>query len=404
MGAINAEIFLDRVPRTASNFIDLAQTGFYDGLHFHRVIPGFMNQFGCPNSKDPKSKRSGTGGPRDGTFKNLKTGATETRSNGGNIKDENIDKTSNSPGTLSMANTGQPNSGGSQFFMNVAKNDNLDWFTGGQSKHPVFGKLCSKEDYAIAVAISKVRTQNDNPVQPIKMISVTVEGVAGGPSAGAAGAEAPKAPASSNPIATFTTSMGAINAEIFLDRVPRTASNFIDLAQSGFYDGLHFHRVIPGFMNQFGCPNSKDPRSNRSGTGGPRDGTFKNLKTGATETRSNGGNIKDENIDKTSNKPGTLSMANTGQPNSGGSQFFMNVAKNDNLDWFTGGQSKHPVFGKLCSKEDFAIAVAISKVRTQNDNPVQPIKMLSVTVKMPRPAGGAADGESPTKKLKGLAM
>merc|ERR1719407_316096 len=119
-----------------------------------------------------------------------------------------------------------------------------------------------------------------------------------------------------NPTAVFDTTMGKIEAEIYLDRVPITASNFIDLAESGFYNGLHFHRVIPGFMNQFGCPNSKDPKSKRSGTGGPRDGTFKNLKTGATETRSNGGNIKDENIDKTSNAPGTLSMANTGAPNS----------------------------------------------------------------------------------------
>merc|ERR1719502_345634 len=146
-----------------------------------------------------------------------------------------------------------------------------------------------------------------------------------------------------NPIATFDTSMGTFTAEIYLDRVPRTASNFIDLSQSGFYDGLHFHRVIPGFMNQFGCPHSRDPKSKRSGTGGPRDGTFKNLKTGATETRSNGGNIKDENIDKTSNKPGTLSMANTGQPNSGGSQFFLNVAHNNFLDWFDkSSPSAHP--------------------------------------------------------------
>ena len=105
--------------------------------------------------------------------------------------------------------------------------------------------------------------------------------------------------------------------------MPITASNFIDLAQSGFYNGIHFHRVIPGFMDQFGCPYAKDPTSRRAGTGGPPDGTFKNLVTGATETRSNGGNIKDENIDRTSNKPGTLSMANTGQPNSGGSQFFL---------------------------------------------------------------------------------
>ena len=53
-----------------------------------------------------------------------------------------------------------------------------------------------------------------------------------------------------NPVASFKTSMGTIKAEIYLDRVPRTASKFIDLANSGFYNGLHFHRVIPGFMRK----------------------------------------------------------------------------------------------------------------------------------------------------------
>merc|ERR1711908_78501 len=96
-----------------------------------------------------------------------------------------------------------------------------------------------------------------------------------------------------NPVATFETTMGEFEAEIYLDRVPITASNFIDLCQSGFYEGIHFHRVIPGFMNQFGCPHAKDPKSKRAGTGGPPDGTFQNLKTGGTEKRENGGNIKD---------------------------------------------------------------------------------------------------------------
>merc|ERR1719217_432421 len=170
-----------------------------------------------------------------------------------------------------------------------------------------------------------------------------------------------------NPTAIFNTTEGEIEAEIYLDRVPRTASNFIDLANSGFYDGIHFHRVIPGFMNQFGCPFAKDPSSRRAGTGGPKDGTFKNLKTGETERRFNGGNIKDENISKDTNAPGTLSMANTGSPNTGGSQFFMNVANNDFLDWFSPGESKHPVFGKITTGYD--VCVAISKVRTLNDNP-----------------------------------
>merc|ERR1712021_300161 len=104
-----------------------------------------------------------------------------------------------------------------------------------------------------------------------------------------------------NPIATFTVSGGAtgsFKAEIYLDKVPITASNFIDLAKTGFYNGVHFHRVIPGFMNQFGCPNAKDPKARNAGQGGPPDGTFKNLATGATEKRTNGGNIQDENISK----------------------------------------------------------------------------------------------------------
>merc|ERR1719262_455713 len=152
-----------------------------------------------------------------------------------------------------------------------------------------------------------------------------------------------------NPIATLNTTMGEIKVELFLDRVPITASNFIDLARTGFYDGIHFHRVIPGFMDQFGCPHAKDPASRRAGTGGPPDGQFKNLATGGMEARSNGGNIKDENISRDSNEPGTLSMANTGSPNTGGSQFFINVVHNDFLDWFSPGESKHPVFGKVVS-------------------------------------------------------
>merc|ERR1712151_1452341 len=99
----------------------------------------------------------------------------ERRSNGGNIKDENISKDSNAPGTLSMANTGSPNTGGSQFFINVANNKNLDWFSPGESKHPVFGKIIEGMD--VAERISKVRTRDDNPVNPIKMNSIKISGL-----------------------------------------------------------------------------------------------------------------------------------------------------------------------------------------------------------------------------------
>lgn len=181
-----------------------------------------------------------------------------------------------------------------------------------------------------------------------------------------------------NPKAVFQTTMGEFEAEIYLDRVPITASSFIDLCRSGFYEGIHFHRVIPNFMNQFGCPNAKDPKSKRAGTGGPPDGSFKNLKTGGTERRTGGGNIKDENISRDSNEVGTLSMANTGRPNTGGSQFFINVANNKFLDWFSPGDSKHPVFGKITSGLD--VVTKISKVKTRDDNPIEPIMMKKITI------------------------
>ena len=167
-----------------------------------------------------------------------------------------------------------------------------------------------------------------------------------------------------NPTATFDTSLGSFTAEIFLDKMPITAQNFIDLANSNFYDGLHFHRVISGFMIQFGCPHSKDPNSNRCGTGGPPSGC-----------------IQDEHPAdaKLSNEPGTLSMANTGQPNSGGSQFFINVTHNDYLDWFTGGASKHPVFGRITEGMD--VVTQIENTPTgAGDRPVTPVQVNAITI------------------------
>ncbi len=167
-----------------------------------------------------------------------------------------------------------------------------------------------------------------------------------------------------NPTATLDTSLGTFRIELFTDKMPITAKNFIELAKSGFYDGLHFHRVINGFMLQFGCPHSKDPLSPRAGTGdGPK------------------GTIKDEHPPdaKLSNEPGTLSMANTGRPNSGSCQFFVNTVHNGYLDWFSPGASKHPVFGKVIEGMD--VVHMIEKTKTgANDRPVTPVKMIKVTV------------------------
>eukprot|EP01041_Mallomonas_annulata_P006268 gene6268-12688_t len=145
-----------------------------------------------------------------------------------------------------------------------------------------------------------------------------------------------------NKTATCVTSMGTFTIELYTSNMPVTAYNFVDLA----------NKVIPNFMNQFGCPHSRDPKSNKAGTGGPEPRSTYEVPGRGTITRTADGSIPDEfrepNCPKLSNEPGTLSMANTGQPNSGGSQFFINTVHNSFLDFFDKSTpSQHPVFGKI---------------------------------------------------------
>lgn len=168
----------------------------------------------------------------------------------------------------------------------------------------------------------------------------------------------------SNPTATLETSLGSFEVELFAEQMPVTAGNFVKLAKSGFYDGLHFHRVIDGFMIQFGCPHSRDPNSSRAGTGDGPDG-----------------GIPDEHPaeHKLSNEVGTLSMANTGRPGSGSCQFFINTKHNEFLDWFTPGQSKHPVFAKVTEGMDVITAIETTPTDGR-DRPVEPVQMVKITI------------------------
>jgi peptidylprolyl isomerase len=156
--------------------------------------------------------------------------------------------------------------------------------------------------------------------------------------------------------ATFTTSMGTFTLELFTDTMPVTTENFISLASKGFYNGTKFHRIIDGFMIQGGDPLTKDDAQvNRWGTGGP------------------GYSIKDEFTGNHSNVVGTISMANAG-PNTGGSQFFINVADNTFLD------GKHPVFGKVVAGMDVVEKIVKTKTN-ESDRPVTPVIIESVVLK-----------------------
>lgn len=167
-----------------------------------------------------------------------------------------------------------------------------------------------------------------------------------------------------NPTAIFTTNRGIIELELFADTMPITTGNFIDLAESGFYNGTKFHRVIEGFMIQGGDPNSKGSNEAIYGMGGPEN------------------NVQDEFVkgDLLTNTRGTIAMANTGQPNSGGSQFFINLVDNTNLDFdkppFT---SKHPVFGRVVQGMDIVDAIGATETK-ERDIPTEPVIVEKVEI------------------------
>lgn len=162
--------------------------------------------------------------------------------------------------------------------------------------------------------------------------------------------------------ALFETNKGNFKVKLFPDKAPKTVENFVGLAEGTkewtdpktdkkvkkpFYDGLAFHRVIPNFMIQGGCPLG-------TGTGGP------------------GYKFADEFSDLKHTKPGMLSMANAG-PNTNGSQFFVTVAATPWLD------GKHTIFGEVVEGMD--IVDAISKARTSpGDKPVEPIILTHVKI------------------------
>lgn len=148
---MKGELYPEIAPETVKNFVELAKKGFYDGLIFHRVIPGFMIQGGCPQG-------TGTGGPGH-TIKG------EFTNNGfeNNLKHDR--------GVLSMARSMSPDSAGSQFFIMVAKSPHLD------GQYASFGKITEGLEIADKI-VSVKRDMSDRPKEPQKIKSVTIDEIA----------------------------------------------------------------------------------------------------------------------------------------------------------------------------------------------------------------------------------
>lgn len=163
--------------------------------------------------------------------------------------------------------------------------------------------------------------------------------------------------------ATFETSMGKIVCKLFEKEAPKTVANFVGLAEGTkewtdiktgqklkkrFYDGLTFHRVIPNFMIQGGCPLG-------NGTGGP------------------GYSFEDEFVPSLKfDKPGLLAMANSG-PNTNGSQFFITTVP---TQWLTG---KHTIFGEVVEGQDMVVAIG-NVPKGPGDRPATPVILKKLTI------------------------
>lgn len=159
----------------------------------------------------------------------------------------------------------------------------------------------------------------------------------------------------------FETSMGTIRLDLYPDQAPGHCKNIVGLTRIGFYDGIRFHRVIPGFVIQAGCPQG-------TGTGGP-------------------GYRIDAEFNPTPHDAGVLSMARTSDPNSAGSQFFLCMGRVPSLD------NQYTVFGRTADEQSLGVVLAIGEVETDSgDRPLQDVtiqkgRVIETGKTQPEPEG-----------------
>ncbi|MGN6184889.1 MAG: peptidylprolyl isomerase [Thermoanaerobaculia bacterium] len=169
-----------------------------------------------------------------------------------------------------------------------------------------------------------------------------------------------------NKVAELHTTAGEIDIRFFPDVAPNHVKNFIDLAKSGFYDGIKFHRIIPGFMIQGGDPNTKTGDPATWGTGGSPN------------------KLKAE-FNSVSHKRGIISAARTNDPDSASSQFFIVVKDSTFLD------RQYTVFGEVTKGMDVADKI-VNAPRGQMDRPNEPVTITKVVI---RDANDSEKGPTP---------
>jgi peptidyl-prolyl cis-trans isomerase B (cyclophilin B) len=321
-------IIIDLLPEAAPNhvgfFIKNAQDGTYVGTTFHRVVRQGIVQGGDPLTKDPsKVDAYGTGG--FGVLRAERNGEKNTR------------------GAVSaVVGGGNPDSGGTQFFICVADQPGLD------GVYDVFGRV--SEGILIAQKISEVAAdEKGRPKERIAIRSVTIRDKA------AAGPE----PFSIDSIATLSTyvavletTMGTITVEFLPDKAPEHVRNFLRLAQAGVYNGMGVHRVAKGFVIQSGyLPSRSEPLSES------QQRLVRNLQPEFNDTP----HVK-----------GTVSMARGDNPASADTSFFIVLGPTPVLD------GKYTAFGRVV--DGLSVVEAIEQVPVNGEAPVTRIEIKNVRI------------------------
>ena len=324
LGTIVIDLLPEAAPNHVGFFIQNAQDGTYNGTVFHRVVRQGIIQGGDPVTKDPaRADAYGTGGL--GVLRAERSAEKNTR------------------GAVSaVIGGGNPDSGGSQFFICIADQPGLD------GVHDVFGRV--SEGILIAQKISEVAAdEKGRPKERVAIRAVTIRDKP---------AVMPE-PFSSESVAdlaayraVFETSMGNITIELTPDKAPEHVRNFLRLAQSGVYNGMAFHRVAKGFVIQTGYLPSRSEPLNEA-----QQRFVRNLKPEFNDTK----HIK-----------GTVSMARGDDPASADTSFFIVLAPSPVLD------GKYTAFGRVT--DGITVVDAIEQAPVNGEAPVTRIEVKSVRI------------------------
>ena len=321
-------IIIDLLPEAAPNhvgfFIKNAQDGVYAGTTFHRVVRQGIVQGGDPLTKDPsKAESYGTGG-----FGALRA-------------ERNLEK--NTRGAVAaVVGGGNPDSGGTQFFISVSDQPALD------GTYDVFGRV--SEGILVAQKISEIAAdEKGRPKERIAIRSVTIRDKP------AEKAEAFSTEAAADLAAyraVLATSMGDITLEFTPDKAPEHVRNFLRLAQAGVYTGMGVHRVAKGFVIQTGyLPSRSEPLSES------QQRLVRNLQPEFNDTP----HVK-----------GTVSMARGDNPASADTSFFIVLGPSPVLD------GKYTAFGRVV--DGIAVVDAIEQVPVNGEAPVTRVEIRGVRI------------------------